>query len=71
MTWFAEQRQRWISEMLEVYGFINRQHMQRKFRVSEAQAANDFRAFLEANPDAMHYDASEKTYRANTPPERL
>jgi hypothetical protein len=34
-------------------------------------AAIDFRAFNEANPDVMHYDASEKTYRANTPPVRL
>lgn len=71
MTWFATHRQEWIKEMLTVYGFINRQHLQRQFGISSAQAALDFRAFQDTNTDVMHYDASEKTYRANTPPERL
>ena len=70
MKWFASHRQDWIKEMLGIYGFINRQHLQRKFGISDAQAALDFREFQEQNPDAMHYDASEKTYRANTPPVR-
>lgn len=71
MNWFAEQRQEWIGEMLAVYGFINRIHIRRKFGVSYAQAALDFRAFNEANPDAMKYDNRKKIYYAKDAPKAL
>ncbi len=36
MKWFEQHRQDWIAEMLRVYGFINRDHLMRKFGISPA-----------------------------------
>ena len=71
MNWFASHRQEWIADMLQVYGFITRGHMVRKFGISNAQAAIDFRAFNEANPEAMTYDNRKKIYLAATAPKSL
>lgn len=71
MNWFASHRQEWIADMLRVYGFINRFHLARKFGISNAQAAIDFRAFNEANPDAMNYDVRKKIYYAKDAPKLL
>ena len=71
MNWFATQRQQWIAEMLEIYGFINRFHLRRKFGISSAQAANDFRAFNDAHPGAMRYDARKKIYYSKDAPKAL
>jgi len=71
MNWFAAHRQDWIADMLAVYGFINRFHLRRKFGISAAQAAIDFRAFNEANPDAMRYDPRKKIYYAKDAPKVL
>lgn len=71
MNWFAQHRQEWIAEMLEVYGFINRFHLSRKFGISNAQAANDFKLFNANHPDAMRYDARKKLYYATTAPKAL
>ncbi len=57
--------------MLAVYGFINRAHLQRKFGVSSAQAAIDFRTFNVAHPDAMTYDNRKKIYLSTTAPKAL
>jgi len=62
MTWCERQRQEWISEMLTIYGFINREHLQRKFGISVPQASKDLQAFARRYPDAMHYDLSRKAY---------
>lgn len=64
MNWFAEKRQEWISEMLDVYGHINRSHLMRKFGVSNAQAALDFAAFKREKPGQMTYDPRRKSYVA-------
>jgi hypothetical protein len=66
--WCAEQRQFWIGEMLAIYGFINREHLQRKFRISQPQASNDLRIFLRTHPQVMRYDLSMKCYVANGGP---
>lgn len=71
MNWFAQHRQEWIEEMLRIYGFITRGHLQRNFDISHAQAALDFRVFNEKNPDAMSYDARKKVYLASTAPKAL
>jgi hypothetical protein len=63
-NWFAETRQRWILEMLEIYGFINREHLQRKFSISEPQASIDLRTFATFHPGMMQYDLSRKCYVA-------
>lgn len=57
--------------MLRIYGFITRGHLQRKFGISQAQAAIDFRTFNDANPDAMKYDNRKKVYLASTAPKTL
>jgi hypothetical protein len=62
MTWFADQRQAWIAEMLTVYGFINREHLRRKFDISEPQASLDLQTFLRNHPDQVEYDLSAKCY---------
>lgn len=62
MNWFAEQRQIWIDEMLNVYEFINREHLERKFRISTPQASADLNAYVKANPTKIIYNNSTKRY---------
>ena len=62
MTWFVDQRMEWINETLRVFGFINRDHLVRKFGISTPQASKDLQTFQRANPDAMRYDLTEKRY---------
>lgn len=66
MNWFAQHRQDWIQEMLTVYGFINREHLQRKFGVSVPQASKDLQYFQRNNPHEMRYDLSRKCYVASS-----
>ena len=54
----------WIEETLRVFGYINREHVMKKFGVSAPQAANDFREFQKLRPSAMKYDKSAKRYIA-------
>jgi len=63
-NWFVNCRQNWIAEMLRVYGFINREHLMRKFRMSQPQASADLQRFLKVHPDLVAYDLSRKTYVA-------
>lgn len=63
--WFERQRLEWISETLRVFGFINREHLERKFGISTPQASADLAAFRRAFPDRMNYDPSSKRYVAN------
>lgn len=62
MNWFEQQRQEWIAEMLAIYGFINRSHLQTKFRISQPQASMDLNAFMRKYPSAMKYDPTRKCY---------
>ena len=64
MTWFTEKRLAWIGEMLEIYGYINREHVERKFGVSTPQASADLREFDARFPGRMSYDRSAKRYTA-------
>ena len=52
--------------MLQIYGFINRHHLMRKFDISMPQASMDIRAYMKAHPDAMIYDLSQKQYVKKT-----
>jgi hypothetical protein len=60
--WFGRQRQSWIAEMLDVYEFINRGHLMRKFGISSPQASKDLQMFAREHPHAMRYDLSRKAY---------
>lgn len=62
--WFVRKRQEWISEMLRVYGFIQRGHLERMFGISTPQASHDLQCFLRENPASMTYDKSRKAYMA-------
>jgi hypothetical protein len=68
LNWFAAHRQEWIAETVRVFGFINREHIERKFGVSTPQASMDLREFIRANPDRIVYDKSAKRYAAKTLP---
>lgn len=64
MNWFAQQRQEWIAETVRVFGFINREHIVRKFGVSTPQASMDLNEFQRARPGCIAYDKSAKRYIA-------
>lgn len=63
-NWFKRQRLDWIMEMLRIYGFVNRQHLERKFGVSVPQASNDLRDFSALYPKVMFYNVNRKRYEA-------
>lgn len=65
MNWCKQQRMQWIAETLRVFGFINREHLERKFGISQPQASADLNAFMRDNPAAMTYDLSAKRYVAD------
>ena len=60
--WFERYRREWIAEMLTIYGFINREHLQKKFGISVPQASKDLQTFMKSYPYAMRYDANRKCY---------
>jgi hypothetical protein len=62
--WFAWHRHEWIADMLHVYGFINRDHLCRKFGISVPQASIDLQRFIREHPSAATYDLSGKCYVA-------
>jgi hypothetical protein len=62
MAWCEEQRQAWIAEMLAIYGFINRVHLHRKFRISTPQASQDLARFARLHPGVMRYDRIRRQY---------
>lgn len=61
-TWFVERRLEWIKESVEIFGFINRAHVQKKFGVSTPQASYDLKAALQRWPSLMAYNTSAKRY---------
>lgn len=64
MRYFARLRQDWISEMLGIYGFINREHLERKFDISTPAASRDLQDFGRINPTRMYYNPNTKRYEA-------
>jgi DeoR/GlpR family transcriptional regulator of sugar metabolism len=62
MNWFEQRRIEWIAEMLTIYGFINREHLMRKFGISQPQASNDLRTFDARSPGFMVYNLATKRY---------
>ena len=64
MNWFENRRVAWIDEMLHVYGFINREHLMRKFGISKPQASKDLKSFERHSSGAMAYNLSTKRYEA-------
>ena len=67
MNWFTQTRQDWIEETLYVFGFINRDHLVRKFGVSVPQASKDLQSFQRQNPGAIRYNLATKRYETPEP----
>lgn len=61
MNWFAQQRQEWIAETLYVFGFINREHLMRKFDISQPQASSDMQTYLRTHSNVV-YNLTTKRY---------
>ena len=61
-NWFFRARQEWIAEMVRIYGFINREHLCRKFGISTPQASHDLKYFQQHHPRAMKYNTQLKRY---------
>lgn len=62
MNWCEHQRMTWIAETLRVFGFLNREHLQVKFGISQPQASKDIATYMRQYPDAMRYNLSAKRY---------
>lgn len=62
MNWYERHRQNWIMEMLWVYGFINREHLMRKFSISRPQASNDLQRYIREHRGEVQYNLSAKRY---------
>lgn len=62
MNWFELQRQNWIRETIMIFGFIQRQHLMKKFGISMPQASADLQKFKSNNPTLIQYDLSRKMY---------
>lgn len=60
--WFESQRIAFIAEMLHIYGFINREHLMRKFGISQPQASKDLQSFQRHSAGSMRYNLSTKRY---------
>jgi hypothetical protein len=61
-NWFARQRFAFIKESLDIYGYVNREHIMRKFGVGVAQAAIDLRRFQQWAPGYAVYNPNAKRY---------
>jgi len=64
VNWFAETRQNWITECLDIFGYINRFHLEKKFRISPQQASKDLTGYMDKFPDRMRYEPRSKRYEA-------
>ncbi len=60
--WFKERRLEWIKESVEIFGAINRSHIEKKFAISQPQASLDLNVAMKRWPDLMEYDTSRKAY---------
>jgi len=67
MKWFEEQRLLWIDEIIDIFGTINRSHIQKKFGVSVAQASMDLQKYQKQKPGKIEYDSSNKMYVRTAP----
>lgn len=62
MNYFELQRLDWIFEMLQIYGFINREHLVRKFRISIPQASKDINKYIKLHEGTLEYNMTTKRY---------
>ena len=65
--WLKNHRLDWIKESVEIFGTINRVHVQMKFGISTPQASIDIRDAMDRWPNLMEYDKSAKRYELMGP----
>jgi hypothetical protein len=63
LTFAMMYRMRFIDFLLAEYGSINRSAIVLYFGLSQVQASNDFKLYLQLAPENMVYDTGTKTYR--------
>ena len=61
-TWFQQHRVEWIAESVVIFGFINREHITKKFGVSIPQASLDINLAIKTYPGLLTYNGSTKRY---------
>ncbi len=62
MRWFEDYRIEWIKETIEIYGFMNREHLIKKFGITSATAASDFANVMLRYPNLLRYNGRTKRY---------
>lgn len=62
MKWFETYRMDWIFEMVQIYKFINREHLVKKFKISNIQASIDLRTYQKLHPNTIFYNVNSKRY---------
>ena len=67
MTWFERKRIEWIHESVRIFGFINREHIMKKFGISLPQASHDLKKVMQFHPHLMTYDTARKCYVERQP----
>lgn len=67
LTWSQEQRMKQIECMLRAYGYFNRRHLERMFRISTPQASADIKMFQRLYPRLIEYNSSVKQYEQILP----
>lgn len=60
--WFEKQRQSFILEQLEEFGSINRSDIMDKFDVGSATSTRDIKRYIQAHPEDLIYNVTEKCY---------
>ena len=62
VNWAMRQRQQFISDHLNAYGWVGRKPLMDQFGISTQQASSDLQAYQRANPGIMEYNESAKRY---------
>lgn len=69
-AWFKETRIAWIKESVEIWGYISRSQIMRKFDISKPQASHDLKLVQQRYPGLLIYDKSLKIYTHRNAPRR-
>lgn len=63
MTWFTEQRNRFIRLTLENTGRINTSHLADKFGITKIAAAQYLASYIDDRSDELFYDSTIRMWR--------
>jgi len=60
--WFRNHRIAWIIEIIQIYGYINREHIEMMFGISTPQASADLKDAVKLFPNTIIYNKRAKQY---------